>query len=76
MRQWLQKQPGSIMNTATSIETGTLRRQDIIEYEPLLKTALRGIIPFSSYGLMFPGQNPRRHGSGSAASLRARGAGE
>ncbi|MDY0227998.1 MAG: diguanylate cyclase [Desulfomicrobium apsheronum] len=46
------------MNTATSIETGTLRRQDIIEYEPLLKTALRAIIPFSSYSLMFPAKTP------------------
>lgn len=46
------------MNTATSIETGTLRRQDIIDYEPLLKTALRGIIPFTSYSLMFPARTP------------------
>lgn len=46
------------MNTAISIETGTLRRQDIIDYEPLLKTALRGIIPFTSYSLMFPARTP------------------
>ena len=46
------------MNTATSIETSPLRRQDIIEYEPLLKTALRAIVPFSSYSLMFPAKTP------------------
>lgn len=46
------------MNTATSIETGSLRRQDIIDYEPLLKTALKAIIPFSSYSLMFPARTP------------------
>ncbi len=46
------------MNTATSIETGSLRRQDIIDYEPLLKTALKAIIPFSSYSLVFPARTP------------------
>jgi len=46
------------MNTAISIETSTLRRQDIIEYEPLLKAALKAIIPFSSYSLMFPAITP------------------
>jgi diguanylate cyclase (GGDEF)-like protein len=46
------------MNTATSIETSPLRRQDIIEYEPLLKAALKAIIPFSSYSLMFPAKTP------------------
>ena len=46
------------MNTAISIEASTLRRQDIIEYEPLLKAALKAIIPFSSSSLMFPAITP------------------
>jgi len=46
------------MNTAISIVTGTLRRQDIIEYEPLLKNAIKAILPFSSYSLMFPAYIP------------------
>lgn len=43
------------MNTAFfSFETAPLRRQDLIEFEPLLKKALREIINFSSYSLIFP----------------------
>lgn len=35
------------MNTALfTLEPRALTRQDIIEYEPVLKTALRGLIPF------------------------------
>lgn len=46
------------MNTAIAIETGTLRRQDIIEYEPLLKSLLKTILLFSSYSLIFPTTPP------------------
>ncbi len=46
------------MNTASSIAPGTLRRQDIIEYEPLLKSSLKALLSFSSYSLMFPASSP------------------
>jgi len=46
------------MNTASSTSAGTLRRQDIIEYEPLLKNSLRSFLPFSTYSLMFPATAP------------------
>jgi hypothetical protein len=46
------------MNTAIPIASDTLRRQDIIEYEPLLKNALRAIVPFASYSLSFPSVMP------------------
>jgi diguanylate cyclase (GGDEF)-like protein len=46
------------MNTAIPIAASTLRRQDIIEYEPLLKNALKAIAPFASYSLSFPSVMP------------------
>ena len=46
------------MNTAIPIAANTLRRQDIIEYEPLLKNTLRAIVPFASYSLSFPSVMP------------------
>ncbi|NLW82087.1 MAG: diguanylate cyclase [Desulfovibrionales bacterium] len=47
------------MHTAISNETPDLRRQDIIEHESLLKTALQGILSFSSYSLTFPTSVPK-----------------
>ena len=44
------------MNTASTIPP--LRRQDIIEYEPLLKSSLKELLSFSSYSLMFPAVSP------------------
>ena len=46
------------MNTAIPIAASTLRRQDIIEYEPLLKNALKAVAPFASYSLSFPSVMP------------------
>lgn len=43
------------MNTATvALAPQTLTRQDIIEYEPVLKSELRELVPFRSYSLIFP----------------------
>jgi len=47
------------MHTATPTDTGTLRRQDIIEYEPLLKNSLKGFLSFTSYSLLFPTITPQ-----------------
>ena len=44
------------MNTASSI--APLRRQDIIEYEPLLKNSFKALLAFSSYSLIFPATSP------------------
>jgi diguanylate cyclase (GGDEF)-like protein len=44
------------MNTAST--TSPLRRQDIIEYEPVLKNSLKELLSFTSYSLMFPATSP------------------
>lgn len=51
------------MNTALfTLEPKALTRQDIIEYEPVLRTALRGLIPFHSHNLVFPTTPPEGAG--------------
>lgn len=51
------------MNTAfLTLEPKALTRQDIIEYEPVLKTALGGLIPFRSHSLIFPTTPPEDMG--------------
>lgn len=42
------------MNSAIFLEPGSVRRQDIITYELLLKEALQSLFSFSSYSLIFP----------------------
>ncbi len=44
------------MNTAST--ASPLRRQDIIEYEPVLKNSLKELLSFTSYSLMFPATSP------------------
>lgn len=47
------------MHTAAAMPPGSLRRQDIIEYEPMLKNALKTLLHFSSYSLAFPTSPPK-----------------
>lgn len=42
------------MNSAIFFESGTVRRHDLIIYEPFLKEALHSLFSFSSYSLIFP----------------------
>ncbi len=51
------------MNTALfTLEPQTLTRQDIIEYEPVLKSALKNLVRFRSSSLIFPTHPPEDTG--------------